>query len=103
MASPAFSRSFSRFGTAALATGFLGLVGCQLNGGDSSTLLPDTGTFAVQGLAQNVSVRRNPQGMALIESSSFHDALFTLGYIHAGDRIVLLDDRVLHRARRHGE
>lgn len=100
MASPAFSRSFSRFGTAALATGFLGLVGCQLNGGDSSTLLPDTGTFAVKGLAQNVSVRRNPQGMALIESSSFHDALFTLGYVHAGDRIgQMLNMRLLAQGR----
>ncbi|WP_426757797.1 penicillin acylase family protein, partial [Pseudomonas aeruginosa] len=38
-------------------------------------------------LAQNVSVRRNAMGMPLIESSNFHDALFALGYVHAGDRI----------------
>ncbi|KQQ67958.1 acyl-homoserine lactone acylase subunit beta [Pseudomonas sp. Leaf127] len=100
MASPASFHAFSRFGTAALATTFLGLAGCQLGGGDASTLLPDAGTFAVKGLAQNVSVRRNPQGMALIESSSFHDALFTLGYVHAGDRIgQMLHMRLLAQGR----
>ncbi len=48
---------------------------------------PTSGVQPLKGLAQNVSVRRNAMGMPLIESSSFHDALFTLGYVHASDRI----------------
>ncbi|WNW11529.1 penicillin acylase family protein [Pseudomonas sp. DTU_2021_1001937_2_SI_NGA_ILE_001] len=86
MASLVPSRSPSRLGLAAATAGFLGLAGCQLGGEDASTLLPASGTVAIKGLAQNVSIRRNPQGMALIESSSFHDALFSLGYLHAGER-----------------
>lgn len=87
MASPALSFARNRFGVAAAMTGLLSLAGCQLNGGDSSTLPPANGVFAIKGLAQNVSVRRNNQGMPLIESNTFHDALFTLGYVHATDRI----------------
>ncbi|WP_268797562.1 penicillin acylase family protein [Pseudomonas huanghezhanensis] len=87
MASPALSFVKNRFGVAAAMTGLLSLAGCQLNGGDSSTLPPASGVFAIKGLAQNVSVRRNNQGMPLIESNTFHDALFTLGYVHATDRI----------------
>lgn len=48
---------------------------------------PSSGVQPLKGLAQNVSVRRNAMGMPLIESNSFHDALFTLGYVHASDRI----------------
>jgi acyl-homoserine-lactone acylase len=59
-----------------------------MGGGDTETLLPISGTVAIKGLAQNVSVRRNNLGMPLIESSTFHDALFTLGYVHASDRIL---------------
>src|SRR5690606_30900200 len=81
------SKFLPRFGAAAAAAGFLSLAGCQLGGGDTDTLMPNSGTVAIKGLAQNVSVRRTPQGMPLIESSTFHDALFTLGYVHANDRI----------------
>ncbi|MEG5264076.1 penicillin acylase family protein [Pseudomonas sp. JDS28PS106] len=100
MASPAFSRFLPRLGAAAAATGFLSLAGCQLGAGDQDSVLPNTGTVAVKGLAQNVSVRRNMQGMPLIESSSYHDALFTLGYVHAGDRITqMLGMRLLAQGR----
>ncbi|KAF1032307.1 MAG: Acyl-homoserine lactone acylase QuiP [Pseudomonas sp.] len=86
MASPAFSHFLPRFGVAAAVASALGLAGCQsLNNQD--TLPPTSGVQPIKGLAQNVSVRRNPQGIPLIESSSFHDALFTLGYVHASDRI----------------
>jgi acyl-homoserine-lactone acylase len=42
---------------------------------------------AFRAWAESASVRRNALGMPLIESSTFHDALFTLGYVHAGDRL----------------
>lgn len=100
MASPAFSHFLPRFGVAAAAAGFLSLAGCQLGGGDTETVMPSVGTFPVKGLAQNVSVRRNMLGMPLIESSSYHDALFTLGYVHAGDRITqMLSMRLLAQGR----
>ncbi len=41
----------------------------------------------IKGLAQNVSIRRNALGMPLIETGTFHDALFALGYVHASDRL----------------
>ncbi|GGK16209.1 acyl-homoserine lactone acylase QuiP [Pseudomonas koreensis] len=64
----------------------MSLSGCQTwNAQD--TLPPTSGVQPLKGLAQNVSVRRNAMGMPLIESNSFHDALFTLGYVHASDRI----------------
>uniref|UniRef100_A0A1I7YCB5 Penicillin acylase family protein n=1 Tax=Steinernema glaseri TaxID=37863 RepID=A0A1I7YCB5_9BILA len=56
-------------------------------GNHQDSVIPTSGVQPLKGLAQNVSVRRNALGMPLIESSSFHDALFTLGYVHAGDRI----------------
>ncbi|MDY7566161.1 penicillin acylase family protein [Pseudomonas sp. RTC3] len=87
MASPALSYFLPRFGVAAAVAGALSLAGCQLNGGGSDTLPPTSGVYPLKGLAQNVSVRRNNLGMPLIESSTFHDALFTLGYVHASDRI----------------
>lgn len=86
MASPALTQFLPRFGVAAAVAGVLGLSGCQtFNAQDS--LVPTVGVQPLKGLAQNVSVRRNAMGMPLIESSSFHDALFTLGYVHASDRI----------------
>ena len=86
MASPALTHLLPRFGVAAAVAGVLGLTGCQtLNTQD--TLPPSTGVQPLKGLAQNVSVRRNAMGMPLIESNSFHDALFALGYVHASDRI----------------
>jgi len=87
MASPALTQFRSRFGAAAAMAGLLGLSGCQLNGADGDTLPPTSGVFPIKGLAQNVSVRRNTLGSPLIESNTFHDALFTLGYVHASDRI----------------
>ncbi|WP_397451713.1 penicillin acylase family protein [Pseudomonas sp. NA-150] len=87
MASPALSHFLPRFGVAAAVASALSLAGCQLNGAGSDTLPPTTGVLPIKGLAQNVSVRRNSMGMPLIESSTFHDALFTLGYVHASDRI----------------
>lgn len=100
MASPAPSFFLSRFSAAAIAASFLSLAGCQLGGGDNETLLPNSGVFPVKGLAQNVSVRRNNLGMPLIESSTYHDALFTLGYMHAGDRITqMVGMRLLAQGR----
>ena len=87
MASPAFIHFLPRFGVAAAVVGVLSLNGCQMNNHASQSLVPTSGVQPLKGLAQNVSVRRNAQGMPLIESSSFHDALFTLGYVHASDRI----------------
>lgn len=87
MASPALSHFLPRFGVAAAVASALGLAGCQsLNGQDS--LPPASGVQPLKGLAQNVSVRRNSQGVPLIESNTFHDALFSLGYLHASDRIM---------------
>lgn len=87
MASPALIQFLPRFGVAAAVVSLLGLSGCQINNPATESLVPASGVQPLKGLAQNVSVRRNSQGMPLIESSSFHDALFTLGYVHAGDRI----------------
>lgn len=86
MASPALPPFLPRFGVAAAMLGLLSLGGCQM-GGYHDSVPPTTGVQPLKGLAQNVSVRRNAMGMPLIESSTFHDALFTLGYVQAGDRI----------------
>ncbi|MGF6594212.1 penicillin acylase family protein [Pseudomonas sp. 2835] len=86
MAAPALPPFTPRFGVAAAMLGLLSLGGCQM-AGQRDSVLPSTGVQPLKGLAQNVSVRRNALGMPLIESSNFHDALFALGYIHAGDRI----------------
>ncbi len=65
------------------------LGGCQsfLNSRYADSVHPDQGIVRVQGLAQSVVVRRNALGMPLIETTTFHDALFTLGYMHAADRL----------------
>ncbi|MET1080919.1 MAG: penicillin acylase family protein [Pseudomonas sp.] len=70
-------------------TALFGLAGCQLflAGGDTNSLLPKQGTLRVQGLAQSAVVRRNALGMPLIETNTFHDGLFTLGFVHASDRL----------------
>lgn len=86
MASPAFSHFLPRFGVAAAVAGVLSLAGCQ-SWNTQDSLPPTSGVQPLKGLAQNVSVRRNALGMPLIESNSFHDALFALGYVHASDRI----------------
>lgn len=86
MASPALTSFLPRFGVAAAVASVLSITGCQTwNAQDS--LPPTSGVQPLKGLAQNVSVRRNAMGVPLIESSTFHDALFTLGYVHASDRI----------------
>ncbi|EXF94698.1 acyl-homoserine lactone acylase subunit beta [Pseudomonas fluorescens HK44] len=86
MASPALTSFLPRFGVAAAVASVLSLTGCQTwNAQDS--LPPTAGVQPLKGLAQNVSVRRNALGVPLIESNTFHDALFTLGYVHASDRI----------------
>ena len=100
MASPALSTLKTRMSAAAAMIGLLSLAGCQLGGEDRDSLPPASGVFAIKGLAQNVSIRRNNLGMPLIESSTFHDALFTLGYVHASDRITqMLTMRLLAQGR----
>lgn len=86
MAAPVLPPFRPRFGSAAAMLGMLALTGCQM-GGMQDSVPPTTGVQPLKGLAQNVSLRRNAMGAPLIESSNFHDALFSLGYIHAGDRI----------------
>lgn len=89
MALSAFRHLFPRVGLAAAISGALGLAGCQtwVDDHNSESLPPTLGVQPLKGLGQNVSIRRNAVGMPLIESNNFHDALFALGYVHAGDRI----------------
>jgi len=86
MAAPVLPPFPLRLGSAAALLGLLALGGCQM-GGYQDSVLPNSGVQPLKGLAQNVSVRRNAMGAPLIESNNFHDALFSLGYLHAGDRI----------------
>jgi acyl-homoserine-lactone acylase len=74
---------------AAILTAVVALSGCQsfLNSRYSDSVPPDQGIVRVKGLAQSVVIRRNPLGMPLIETTTFHDALFALGYVHASDRL----------------
>lgn len=88
MGSRRVSHSLKLIAAATVASSlFLG--GCQsfLNSRYGSSVPPDQGIVRVQGLAQSVVVRRNPLGMPLIETTTFHDALFALGYVHASDRL----------------
>ncbi|MCG6541870.1 penicillin acylase family protein [Pseudomonas sp. KSR10] len=66
-----------------------GLIGCQsyLDSRYSDSLPPAHGVQAITGLDKSVSIRRNTLGMPLIETATFHDALFGLGYVHATDRL----------------
>lgn len=88
MGSRFFRRSFFVAAATALLSGTF-LTGCQsfLNSRYADSVPPDQGIVRMQGLAQSVVVRRNSLGMPLIETSTFHDALFALGYVHASDRI----------------
>lgn len=88
MLSRAF-RPLAYLGLAATLTGAVTLSGCQsfLNSRYSASLHPDQGIVRVKGLAQSVVIRRNALGMPLIETNTFHDALFALGYVHATDRL----------------
>src|SRR5690606_10680495 len=67
----------------------VGLSGCQayLDSRYADSLPPKQGVQPLTGLAERVSIRRNAMGMPLIEASTFHDALFGLGYVHATDRL----------------
>ncbi len=71
------------------AFGVASLAGCQayLDNRYSASLPPEQGIQPLTGLAGSASIRRNALGMPLIETSSFHDALFTMGYVHATDRL----------------
>ncbi|MFZ3205576.1 MAG: penicillin acylase family protein [Pseudomonas sp.] len=79
----------ANLGLAATLAAGLALSGCQsfLDSRYRDSLPPDQGSVRVQGLAQSVVVRRNALGMPLIETNTFHDALFALGYVHASDRL----------------
>ena len=82
-------RPMAHLSLAALLTAVVALTGCQsfLNSRYSDSVHPDQGIVRVKGLAQSVVIRRNPLGMPLIETTTFHDALFALGYVHASDRL----------------
>src|SRR3546814_14487236 len=71
------------------ALGRAGLGGSQayLDNHYSASLPPSQGIQPLTGLAGSASIRRNSLGMPLIETSSFHDALFAMGYVHATDRL----------------
>ena len=73
---------------AALLT-LLALGGCQslVDARYRDSLSPTQGTLTFQELADSTSVRRNALGMPLIEARNLPDALFTLGYVHASDRL----------------
>ena len=75
--------------TLGAALGLAGLGGCQayLDNRYSASLPPSQGIQPLTGLAGSASIRRNSLGMPLIETSSFHDALFAMGYVHATDRL----------------
>ena len=82
-------RPMAHLSFAAFLTAVVTLTGCQsfLNSRYSNSVPPDQGIVQVKGLAQSVVIRRNPLGMPLIETTTFHDALFALGYVHASDRL----------------
>ncbi len=82
-------RPMAHLSLAAALTAVVALTGCQsfLNSRYSDSVHPDQGIVRVKGLAQSVVIRRNPLGMPLIETTTFHDALFALGYVHASDRL----------------
>ena len=82
-------RPMAHLSLAAALTAVVTLSGCQsfLQSRYSASVHPDQGTARVQGLAQSVVIRRNALGMPLIETNTFHDALFALGYVHASDRL----------------
>ncbi|WXL24163.1 penicillin acylase family protein [Ectopseudomonas mendocina] len=82
-------RPMAYLSLAGLVTAAVSLSGCQsfLNSRYSNSVHPDQGIVKIKGLANSVVVRRNTLGMPLIETTTFHDALFALGYVHASDRL----------------
>lgn len=72
-----------RLGSLGLVAGMLlVLSGCQSLGGnsESSEALPHSGVLPLVGLDKPVSLFYEPQHPLLIEGSSLHDVLFSLGY-----------------------
>ncbi|WP_295514704.1 penicillin acylase family protein [uncultured Pseudomonas sp.] len=78
------------------------LAGCQYFAEESPTRgQPQLkGSLPLRGLAQTASVRRNAEGQPLIETTTFHDALFALGYVHASERLPqMIELRLLAQGR----
>jgi acyl-homoserine-lactone acylase len=67
----------------------MGLSGCDtlLDSRYQSSVPPGSGVERLQGVAKGAEIRRNSLGMPLISSDNLHDAIFALGYTHAGDRL----------------
>lgn len=82
-------RPLSRLTLGAGLASLLALAGCQtlVDQRHADSLPPAQGVQHIQGLTDSVVVRRNALGMPLIETRNEHDALFALGYVHAGDRL----------------
>ncbi|TDQ80981.1 penicillin amidase [Dongia mobilis] len=75
----------------------LGLVGLAgLAGGAGflylrSSLPQETGELQVPGLQAAVTIRRDDRGVPSVTAASSHDAYFTLGFLHAQDRLFQMD------------
>ncbi len=76
-------------GLAGIFCAAISLNGCQawLNSQYGDSVAPARGVTHLKGIGQSAEIRRNTLGMPLIESSSTHDGLFALGYVHASDRL----------------
>lgn len=86
----------------AVVGGVISLSGCQsfLDNKYAASVLPKQGLERITGITGSVNIRRNELGMPLIESNSFHDAIFAMGYVHAGDRLSqMLGMRALAQGR----
>lgn len=78
------------------------LAGCQYFAEEQPTRNQPQlkGSLPLRGLAQTASVRRNADGQPLIETTTFHDALFALGYVHASERLAqMVELRLLAQGR----
>ncbi|MCU0597739.1 MAG: penicillin acylase family protein [Desulfobacterales bacterium] len=63
--------------------------GCRgfLNDTFKETVDPETGSIALEGLNNIVTVRRDSLGIPVIEAANFHDLAFATGYVMASDRL----------------
>jgi acyl-homoserine-lactone acylase len=79
----------SRLAPCAALLTLLTLGGCQslLDARYRDSVPPTQGTLTFPELSDSASVRRNALGMPLIEAHTLPGALFTLGYVHASDRL----------------